>query len=57
MNWKGRGSYVGNCLQKVDYEKGNHNRYRCTVPSNGDSEYNNLTDDQLSDALRSLIRT
>jgi hypothetical protein len=37
MNRKGRGSYVENCLQKVDYEKATPNRYHCAVPGNGDS--------------------
>jgi len=32
-------------------EKAAPNRYRCAVPDNGGSEYNNLTDDQLSDAV------
>src|SRR5262249_52875116 len=35
MNRKGRGSYVGNCLQKVDYEKVTLNRYRTALGKRG----------------------
>jgi hypothetical protein len=32
-------------------EKDAVSRYRCAAPGNRGSEYNNLTDDQLSDAV------
>src|SRR6516164_9145315 len=37
--------------QEDNNEKDPPNRYRCAAPGNGDSAHNNLTDDQLSDAV------